>query len=1168
MKPLFPAICLAVLLAQAPAALAAEPKIDFSRDIRPILVKKCFACHGPDEEHREAGLRLDQREAATSKLESGLSAIVPGKSGESELLRRITAEDDAERMPPKETGITVTAEQIELLKRWIDEGASFAPHWALVKPTRPPLPDVKQQDWPANPIDHFVLARLEAEGLGPSKRADPYTLIRRVSLDLRGIPPMPQEVEEFVAACAKMGEVTANQALVDRFLADSAFGERWARMWLDQARYADSRGYGSDPLRPNMWRYRDWVINAFNAGMPYDQFTIEQITGDLLPSATVEQRVATGFHRNTMTNTEGGTDDEEFRVAAVKDRADTTMQVWMGITIGCAKCHNHKYEPISQREYYQFYAIFNQTADADRGDDSPNLNAPTLEYELQTARIEQQIAALKEQLAAPSAELTAEQAKWEASLVSHSTWQPMRPTELKSSGGATLQANEDGNIAVGGENPSQDTFTIRARFDQGTITGVRLETIPDAAAPGGGAGRSPSGDFRLTGFKVTAEAEDAAKSVTGRYVRFDLPGEKKILALAEVQAFAVGGENVARMGKASQSSVAFEGPASLAIDGNTDGRYFDSKSVTHTADENNPWWEVDLGSDQALERVVVWNRTDGGASIAMRLTGYKISVLDAARKVVWESSPEGYPDPSHEIPTSGALTLPIARAAADFADPKTSIESLIKKPADPKRGWSANNQRDKPHWAVFVLEKPLEIAKPTVVSIALEFQGSEPQQSLARFRLLTTNDAVLSRRIDVPEDVLAIIDTHADKRTADQQKRLADHYRTIAPALKPIRDQIATLEKSMPAMPTVPVLQELPQPERRKTWLMVKGNFLNKGEEVTPGLPSAFHKLADGATPDRLALAKWLVQPDNPLTARVAVNRFWAQLFGAGLVETEEDFGLQGELPSHPELLDWLACEFSDASQKRAHAWDVKALVRLIVTSEAYCQTSRVTPELLAKDPRNRLLSRGARFRLEAEMIRDQALSLAGLLSNKLRGPSVYPPQPEGLWQAAFNGERTWPTSKGEDRYRRGLYTFWRRTIPYPSMTTFDAPSREICSLRRFRTNTPLQAFVTMNDPVYVEASQALGRRIIREGGPSAAERAAFGLRLCLVRPPTQAQIDELVRLYETELAHYRSDAAAAAKLATDPLGPLPDGVDRAEAAAWTVLANVLLNLDGVLMRG
>jgi hypothetical protein len=414
----------------------------------------------------------------------------------------------------------------------------------------------------------------------------------------------------------------------------------------------------------------------------------------------------------------------------------------------------------------------------------------------------------------------------------------------------------------------------------------------------------------------------------------------------------------------------------------------------------------------------------------------------------------------------------------------------------------------------------------------------------------------------VPPEVLAIVDTAAGKRTSEQTAKLASHFRLIAASLKPLRDEIARLERSKPAMPTVPVMEELPPDKRRESYVMLKGNFLSKGEAVEAALPGAFHQIAPEMPRDRLTVAKWLVHPDNPLTARVAVNRYWAQLFGRGIVETEEDFGIQGELPSNQELLDWLAVEFVDLK------WDVKALLKTIMLSETYCQSARVSDEALAKDPSNRLLSRGPRFRLEAEMVRDQALALSGLLSRKMKGPSVYPPQPDGLWQAAFNGERTWPTSTGEDRYRRGLYTFWRRTIPYPSMATFDAPSREVCALRRIRTNTPLQAFVTMNDPAFVEASQALARRVLKEGGGSPSERAAWALKLCLARPATQPQIDAVVALYESELAHYKSDVAAAEKLATEPLGQLPDGMSAPEAAAWTVVANVLLNLDGVLMKG
>jgi hypothetical protein len=639
-----------------------------------------------------------------------------------------------------------------------------------------------------------VLARLEQEGLAPSAEADRFHLLRRVSLDLRGIPPSPSEIDAFAADT----EPDAYEKAVDRFLADPAYGERMARLWLDLARYADSAGYGSDPLR-TIWRYRDWVIDAFNANMPYDRFTIEQLAGDLLIDPTLEQRMATAFHRNTMTNTEGGTDDEEFRSAAVKDRVDTTWQVWLGLTMGCAKCHSHKYDPISNEEYYKFYAFFNQTTDNDQPDERPVIPAPTPEQAERIRRIDREIAPLKARLASLAPE------------------------------------------------------------------------VADATAR-------------------------------------------------------------------------------------------------------------------------VWN-------------------------------------------------LPLS-------------------------------------------------------------------------------------------------------------------------AVRPLRAEIARREKSKPSAATLPVMVELPAKERRESRLLEKSNFLSPGKKVEPGVPSSLPPLPKGAPANRLGVALWIVAPENPLAARVAVNRYWAQLFGTGLVETEEDFGTQGELPSHPELLDWLAIEYQELG------WDTKKLLHLIVTSATYRQSSRVTPVVLAKDPRNRLLARGPRFRLDAETVRDQALAFSGLLSRKLRGPSVFPPQPAGLWQAAFNGERTWSTSSGEDRHRRALYTFWRRTVPYPSMAAFDAPSREICAVRRTRTNTPLQAFVTLNDPVYVEAAQALARRIVAEGGQSDRQRVDFALTLCLSHPPAAEQVDTLTALLNAERQRYASDRTAAVALATEPLGPLPPGAEPSELAAWTAVANVLLNLDGVLTKG
>jgi mono/diheme cytochrome c family protein len=1149
------ALCTCALALKSAGAAERQP-VDFSREIRPILAKKCFACHGPDDEQRQAGLRLDQRDGAVAKLESGAVAIVPGKRDESELIRRITAAAESERMPPADTGITLEPPQIELLKRWVEEGASFAPHWAFVKPVRPALPPLDPAGWSKSGLDQIVLAGLKRHGLAPSPRADKYTLIRRASLDLRGLPPTPEEVELFISD----QDTGAYERLLDRLLADPAYGERWARMWLDQARYADSRGYGSDPLRPTAWRYRDWVIDAFNANKPYDQFTIEQIAGDLLPGATLDQKVATAFHRNTMTNTEGGTDDEEFRVAAVKDRVDTTLQVWMGLTMGCAKCHNHKFDPIAQKEYYQFFAIFNQTADTDQPDDAPLIDAPTPEFETAVRLIDAQIAPLTQQLETDTPQVAAERAQWEESFRVDSQWQPLEFAEMKSAASATLTRQPDGSILAGGERGATDTYTLAAKTDMQGITAFRLEAIPDESLPGKGSGRADNGNFVLSQFSVTAQdAEKMSSPSVGRFVRIELPGKEKYLHLAEVQAFS-GGENVAIKGTATQSSVDFGGEPRLGIDGNTDGDYYGAKSTFHTRQEDNPWWEVDLGDDKPIERLAVWNRTDGGT--ADRLSGYRIQLLDGKRQVVWQNEPLGIPSPSSEFSPSGIVAVKLSQAAADHSQHDFPVESAIKPGNLDKTGWSVGPRLTEPHEALFVAAQPLAVGKQTLLTFTLDQKFHMPGHTLGRFRLSITSDKNVLNRLKVPAEILAIVDTPADKRMPEQAAKLVVHYRSIAPLLKSLRDQIAKLEKSKPAMPKISVMQELAGDKRRANYVMLKGNFLVKGESVEPALPSAFHGLPPDMALDRLAVARWLVHEDNPLSARVAVNRFWAQLFGSGIVETEEDFGIQGELPSNQELLDWLAVEFIDLK------WDVKALLKTIMLSEMYCQSSRLTPEVLEKDPRNRLYSRGPRFRLEAEMVRDQALALSGLLSRKLKGPSVYPPQPEGLWQAAFNGERTWPTSKGEDRYRRGLYTFWRRTIPYPSMATFDAPSREVCALRRIRTNTPLQAFVTMNDPVYVEASQALARRIIREGGGTTQERAAWVLRLCLARPAAQPQIDAIVALYESELAHYKADAAAAEKLTTDPLGKLPDGMDAAEAAAWTVVANVLLNMDGVLMKG
>lgn len=933
---------------------SADQPIDFSRQILPILTDKCFRCHGPDEETIEAGLRLDSREHALKELESGNRAIVPGEPAASELLARVSEPDDDLRMPPADAGMRLDQQQIALLRRWINEGANYDRHWAYVPPSMPPLPtDLSNPQWVRNPIDAFVLSRLEAAGLEPSPEADRYALIRRLSLDLTGLPPSVEEVDAFVNDTS----ATAYEDLVERLLRSAGYGERWARVWLDLARYADSAGYAQDPPR-TIWRYRDWVIQAINDNMPFDQFTVEQIAGDMLPEPSDDQLIATAFHRNTMTNSEGGTDDEEFRTAAVVDRVNTTMQVWMGMTIGCAQCHSHKYDPISQEEYFRFYAILNNTEDSDKGDERPTLVTLLPEQVKQKEAIQRQIDELEAEIAAKAKE------------------------------------------------------------------------------------RKP-------------ETVELAGDLKTRYVRVELPGKNVFLSLAEVQAFA-GQTNVALAGKASQISTGFDGPPQLAIDGNTDGHYFDAKSTTHTAQGDDPWWQVDLGKSHQLDRVVIWNRTDSGNHA--RLANFRVIGLDEQRRPIWLKAIGPAPNPS---------------VAQEL--PKTAKELSDK-----------------------------ELA------------------AIAEYRTAT----------DAPE-------------LAAEKKRL-----------QTLKDQLAGIK----GVPT-PIMRELPPDRRRQTHIQIRGDFLAKGKQVVPGVPSAFHPLPEDADADRLALARWLVSNDNPLTARVLVNRYWEQLFGIGLVETSEDFGLQGEYPSHPKLLDYLAVSLMESG------WNTKELVRLIVTSATYRQTSRVSDGLQDLDPANRLLARGPRFRLSAEMIRDQALAVSGLLSRKMYGPSVRPPRPNLGLRAAFGGSTDWTTSDGEDRYRRGLYTSWRRTTPYPSMTTFDAPSREFCTIRRIRTNTPLQALVTLNDPVYVEAAQALARRTVREGGDTAESRAQYGFRLCLARPPQADELGRIVQLFERLKARFEQEPEKATKLATDPLGALPQGMDAAELAAWTVVGNVLMNLDEFIAK-
>ena len=1145
------------LMAGGPRVAISAPTVETAsfNEVRRILSQNCFECHGPDAKERKSGkkpLRLDLPERATEELGSGKRAIVPGAPEKSELFTRITASDPDDLMPPPDSGKKLTAKEIELLKKWIKQGAEYSRHWSYVPPHRSELPKVSGRSWPKNAIDHFILSRMEREKRKPAPEADPAALIRRVTLDLTGLPPSLAEVDAFLTD----RQSGAYERLVDRLLKSKVFGEHWARLWLDQARYADSTGYADDPAR-TIWAYRDYVIRALNANKPFDRFTLEQIAGDLLEDPTDEELAATAFHRNTMTNNEGGTSDEEYRNVAVVDRVNTTMAVWMGTTMACAQCHTHKYDPITQDDYFRLFAILNNTADADRADESPVHPLYTAEQKLQRQQWQTEIARLEMILRTPTPETGQAQAAWEKNFATDLSWEPLEPSVVKSKAGAVIHRGDGGIVRVerGG---TTDVYTLEVPVTtRETITALRLEALPDDTVAGGSVGHS-KGNFVVS--RVLAAVAPAESSpTTARFLRIEIPGKKKILSLAEVQVF-TGSSNVAMRGEARQSTTASDGTARLAIDGNTDGDYAKAKSTTHTATSTDPWWEVDLKSTTAVDRVVVWNRTDGSSD---RLSDFRVLLLDAERKPVWEQNVAETPSPNVEFRPNGARMIDFASATASFSQKDFGAASVLNN-KDPKtQGWAIAPKFTEPHALTLIPRTPVAVGAGSNLVVTIEQLSKHDYATLAQLRLSKSSDPRAPEFARTPSSTLAILRAKGTKRTEAERKELQAYYLSIAPALQDERNSLARVEKELAESKpytTVPILRELAGDKRRKTNLQRRGNFLDLGHELTNGLPAALHAQPEGVPIDRLALARWLVETNNPLTARVVVNRLWESIFGIGIVRTSEEFGAQGEPPSHPELLDWLAVELMD------HNWDVNHVLRLMVTSAAYRQSSRVTAELAALDPDNTLLARGPRFRLSAEMIRDQALFVSGLLSPKMYGPPVRPPQPALGLTAAFGTKTDWETSGGEDRYRRALYTTWRRSNPYPSMATFDAPNREVCLVRRERSNTPLQALVTLNDPVYIEASQALARKMAAAGS-TPADKARHGFRLCLSREPTKKELKGLVELYTKMLKRFQDDQLKAMDVATKPLGELPKDADAAELAAWTMVGNVLLNLDEMLMK-
>jgi hypothetical protein len=990
---------IAVLLCfQTKLAIATEP-IQFSLQIRPILAEHCFHCHGPDESHREAGLRLDTSEGALSVL-NGHSAIVPGNIEASELWKRIVSQDPETVMPPPSTHKPIKPAQQLLLRAWIEQGAAWGEHWSFELPLRKALPkfDASSEWASTSPIDAWTLAKMQSVGLQPAPAADANTLSRRLHLDLIGIPPTPQRVQRFkedYLAAPKQAVAT----LIDELLDRPEFGEHWARMWLDLARYADTKGYEKD-LGRDMWPYRDWVIDAINRDMPLDQFTTEQLAGDLLPQATESQRVATAFHRATLANDEGGTDDEEFRVAAVKDRVDTTMQVWMGLTMGCAKCHSHKYDPISIDDYYRFYAIFNQTEDADRYDDEPKLPLPQFAQQQRLLETEaKRLLLVTDVRKNREASFNTESVRWTL------------PSVLKSSSeqGAALATLKDRSIIVSGKRPEKDTYTIDLELPAGTYSLLRLEALTTV------------GDL------LPFEGNPATPEVAGR----------------------------------------------------------------NPSDTNFVLSELTLQTTQSVD----------GKTMLGPLVDFTSSKASFEQK-----------------------DWPIANAF-DGKD---------------ETGWAIGEKKNEPNWALLSLKIPIVVDTPTTYQLKLsqQFGGGLVMQRVR----ISLADRKLEEALPVESADLI-----------QSKKRLADFD--------------TELQKMRDAIPKLPIIRELSSDKQRVTKIHNRGSFLDQTTEVEARILSRFTSAPSvvPTKPTRLTAAQWLTSPNNPLTARVTANRVWAQLFGRGIVETEEDFGSQGSLPSHPELLDALAIDY----QENFH-WSLKKLLKQIVSSNTYQQSFVMDVLRKTKDPKNIYLSRGARQRLSAESVRDNALAIAGLLTSKRGGPPVMPPQPDGLWRSTYSGAR-WITSEGVDRYRRGIYTYWKRTSPYPSMETFDSSTREVCQIRRITTNTPLQALVTLNDPVYIEASNAFAQRLLREQS-STASRIDWAMQLATGRPAIQAEIDRLSLLLDKAQAIFIKDP----ELAKQALvhchfeRNMVDGKVIASdtgLAAWSIVTSAILNLDETLTK-
>jgi uncharacterized protein DUF1553/uncharacterized protein DUF1549/concanavalin A-like lectin/glucanase superfamily protein/cytochrome c len=1029
--------------------------IDFDREVRPILSDNCSACHGPDENQRKAKLRFDTKEGAFAKP----GVITPGDASKSKLYQRVSSKDQDMMMPPPSSGHKLTEKQIETIRRWIDEGARWEEHWAFVPPKRPEIPNVKNAAWVRNPIDSFILARLEKEGLKPQPEADKTTLLRRVYLDLTGLPPAPADVDAFLADKS----AGAYEKAVDKLLASPHYGERMAMVWLDLARYADTHGYHIDSHR-DMWPWRDWLIRAFNENKRFDQFTIEQLAGDLLPEATRDQKIATGFNRNHMINFEGGAIPEEYLTEYIIDRVETTATTWLGLTMGCARCHTHKYDPISQKEFYQFYAFFNSVPevglDGRVGNAAPILSLPTDEQKAEQRRLTGVIQDLTDALSDKN--VAPLQQEWEKTLSGRAAVAPLEGITahyeldgglVDSSGryrhGRTLGGDPSFGVGMVGRAASLDGQTTLGFGDAGSFDSRDAFSFALWMRPGIG----KIGNFAFQ--KIEDE-----KTRRG----YELIFEKT--HLIDIQRWAA--------------------PLTIRLISN----WPDDAIVVRTKESfnNNDWKHL----------AFTYDGSGRAAGLKVFLNG-KLAEVEVVKD---------------------AVNGPI----------KTGAELII---GSKQTGRAYSGGLDDMRLYSRVL-------------------GESEIEDLA-----------------VHYPIRAILYRVGGKRAKEEEDRLREYFLThIAPEkmrlqnaeLKDARKRKQALDK---AILNTMVMTEFSVP--RDTFVLTRGDYRNKAEKVAPGVPAVLPPLPQDDKVNRLTLAKWLVAPNHPLTSRVAVNRFWQMYFGQGIVKTVEDFGSQGEPPFHPDLLDWLATEFISAG------WDVKAMQKLIVTSATYRQSSRVTPELREKDPENRLLARGPRYRLPAEIIRDNALASSGLLNDEIGGHSVLPYQPPGLWEEMAFGDgfsmQEYVQSHGKDLYRRSMYTFWKRTVPPAAMATFDAPDREKCVARRAVTNTPLQALVTLNDPTYVEAARAMAEKTLREGGRDARARIAYVFRLALARKPSAQEAKVLRDLLSQQLINYRKDRKAAGELLRVGESKADDKFDQTELAAWTMVASAILNLDETVTK-